>query len=571
MPETRARFNWAGVAGAWDAVRAILNMRMQDLSRSVNLLDNRVRWGSPHDFGAPTNGIADARSALAQADGVGQTQVLGEGTYLVGSNLTLAANWVFLRGAKLKPASGITVTISGALQAGAYQVFDISAGGTVNIGGQDVLPEWYGATGDGSTNDVLALEAALVSATAAGGRRVLLDPFKTYGIAATLDISLVQARIDGRGTGRFFTGPVIKWVGAADASSAVADQQVMVKVLNAAHGAGIGNLILDADSKAGICLQVIDDGAGGSTGTFGPWLPNLGFKDYRKRAAVFGLNTDVEGTPTGSNMQMGTVWCPNWWFAGSADNTAAIGVLVNAQNAEWIHFPGVYFDPSSDDKAHRHHIYALRGGVKIDGGISSRSGAVSGEYAFVFEERFSIDGLNCEDRYVVTTTSADPGGPCSITNLLQRDHTGPDGTPAATDRSILIRGTEHTTVLNGITVQGMVSLGGTDRITVVALGVISQKAADPFEFQGPANHYCIVHDADTGHIRIRGAAARLVLSTTAGVRVAEMGADGIYYPSHSDATRGVSATAGRTIYNTTDGNLNVDTGAGWILPDGTAT
>lgn len=39
----------------------------------------------------------------------------------------------------------------------------------------------------------------------------------------------------------------------------------------------------------------------------------------------------------------------------------------------------------------------------------------------------------------------------------------------------------------------------------------------------------------------------------------------------TDATRGAPGTAGRIIFNSTDGNLNIDNGANWILPDGTVT
>lgn len=41
--------------------------------------------------------------------------------------------------------------------------------------------------------------------------------------------------------------------------------------------------------------------------------------------------------------------------------------------------------------------------------------------------------------------------------------------------------------------------------------------------------------------------------------------------AYSDATRPASGTAGRVIFNTTDGNLNIDNGTNWILPDGTIT
>lgn len=42
-------------------------------------------------------------------------------------------------------------------------------------------------------------------------------------------------------------------------------------------------------------------------------------------------------------------------------------------------------------------------------------------------------------------------------------------------------------------------------------------------------------------------------------------------PSKADATRGAAGTAGRIVFNTDDGNLNIDDGTNWILPDGTTT
>lgn len=41
--------------------------------------------------------------------------------------------------------------------------------------------------------------------------------------------------------------------------------------------------------------------------------------------------------------------------------------------------------------------------------------------------------------------------------------------------------------------------------------------------------------------------------------------------SYTDGTRPVAGTAGRIIFNTTDGQLNIDNGTNWTLPDGTVT
>lgn len=42
-------------------------------------------------------------------------------------------------------------------------------------------------------------------------------------------------------------------------------------------------------------------------------------------------------------------------------------------------------------------------------------------------------------------------------------------------------------------------------------------------------------------------------------------------PTFTDATRPAAGTAGRVIFNTDDGQLNIDDGTNWTLPDGTTT
>jgi len=45
----------------------------------------------------------------------------------------------------------------------------------------------------------------------------------------------------------------------------------------------------------------------------------------------------------------------------------------------------------------------------------------------------------------------------------------------------------------------------------------------------------------------------------------------VRFNAYTDATRGSAGTAGRVIFNSDDGNLNIDDGTNWILPDGTTT
>lgn len=45
----------------------------------------------------------------------------------------------------------------------------------------------------------------------------------------------------------------------------------------------------------------------------------------------------------------------------------------------------------------------------------------------------------------------------------------------------------------------------------------------------------------------------------------------IQFPVFTDATRPSAGTVGRAFFNSDDGQLNIDDGANWTLPDGTIT
>lgn len=134
------------------------------------------------DFGVVGDGTTDDRAAIAAAVTAAASNSLffPAGTYLVNSALTLSAGVVcgFANGAKLKPANGITITIDGYVEAGHWQIFDISAGGSVNLGtsatssvpfdtdfpnlNDEVSVAWFGANGqnDGA-DDTAAFQAAV--------------------------------------------------------------------------------------------------------------------------------------------------------------------------------------------------------------------------------------------------------------------------------------------------------------------------------------------------------------------------------------------------------------------------
>jgi hypothetical protein len=101
------------------------------------------------------------------------------------ANRTLAANktlasgvtLVVMPGAPIQINTGVTLTINGSLEASPYQIFALAGTASVVFGPgavREVYAEWWGAAGDGVTDD----SAALIKAVATGRKVALLG--RTY-------------------------------------------------------------------------------------------------------------------------------------------------------------------------------------------------------------------------------------------------------------------------------------------------------------------------------------------------------------------------------------------------------
>ncbi len=119
--------------------------------------------GSYKTLGDP--GYATLAEALTTIGAQAVSLHLPAGTVNLTSNTTIPANvhLVVQQGALLAIANGITLTINGPLSAGRYAIFSCSGSGT--LAGDPkidhVYPEWFGAQGDGSTNDFAAVDKCL--------------------------------------------------------------------------------------------------------------------------------------------------------------------------------------------------------------------------------------------------------------------------------------------------------------------------------------------------------------------------------------------------------------------------
>ena len=147
-------------------------------------------WVGDPDYGSTLQG------ALTAIGGNQAALRIPAGTWRIGANLTIPANVTLKpeRGAKLTIATGNTLTINGNLEAGLYSIFSCTGTGKVVMGAEIAkVPEWWGATGNGATDDTTALQAW----AACGGNLYL--PKKTYKTTAAITVPQF-AIIDGQGT-----------------------------------------------------------------------------------------------------------------------------------------------------------------------------------------------------------------------------------------------------------------------------------------------------------------------------------------------------------------------------------
>lgn len=128
-----------------------------------------------------------------------------------------------------------------------------SAGSWVRVYAHAARAEWFGAVGDGSTNDATAINAALaLVGHVALGR-------KTYAISATINLSTDSRMLVGEGrTGGVFNGSaqvgsVLKWTGSSGGTMVIAGSATSSVDM---HGGGLCNVQLDANATANICLMV---------------------------------------------------------------------------------------------------------------------------------------------------------------------------------------------------------------------------------------------------------------------------------------------------------------------------
>jgi hypothetical protein len=167
-------------------------------------------------------------SAAIAAIGSANVLLLVDSPITVNNNAATHANTslVVQKPGMLTVAGGKTLTINGGFSAGLYQIFN-GAGAVVFVAGAvaDVLPQWWGAKGDGldasGALNTSAINASLIAAPIGGRVRIVTGNYKlSAGIDYNRQVAVVgdSSGISGYGTLINRIGDFVTWYVHGDVS-----------------------------------------------------------------------------------------------------------------------------------------------------------------------------------------------------------------------------------------------------------------------------------------------------------------------------------------------------------------
>jgi hypothetical protein len=388
----------------------------------------------------------------------------------------------------------------------------------------------FGAVGNGVTDDTAAIQAAFSSVPY--DITVVIPRGFSCAISSTIFMTGVGKRLVGESYDGAFGYAHLRWIGP--------DSGTMLKITNGSHNSSVEQIAFDANALADICLHV--EALQGSS-THNPSVNRCSFKGYATRALVFGENDII----LSKNGQMGDVVATDLQFRGSKPGALAMGVLLNAQNVEWLIGSGWYFDPDLGTD-HSYHIYMRSGGMSLTGLLSTRADT----FAIYSNGQLSIDGWRSEDTFLLQQGSA-VNPPTTLQNVLQREHLN----NLASNNVIQINNIDGPVSIKDSEIVGSISIAPTDKRNVTLDNVrfvpIAMDGGNvgTVVFFGPQNQTGKYQDLETGTLTMRGSSPGFVAKTAAGVSVAELSRRTVFGLANLPTGATPSASGG-TIFATTN-------------------
>lgn len=312
------------------------------------------RLGQVKYVGDPATGYDTFTNAVAtlNADGGSWTLVVPRGTHNVSANFTVNNNihLAIQKGATIVIADNKTLTISGSLDAGLYQIFSCTGTGKVVFGSgavKEIHPEWWGAKGDGTTDDVAAVQAAL---TAAGGKAAVnITAGKTFAVGTPVVVPS-NTVLQGRGT---------------------------IKALTFSGSGGTG--ILSGDTKSGIVVRdiTLDCNPSGQTtqSVMGIYLSGISSCAFRNLTVIGhygGIYCDKSGATLCNNISI-----ENCYIDNTGMTFPGPGIVLKGSNSKIINNYVWMQDLSSNQDSGSGHTGIVCNGLDASTG-AGKNNVISG-------------------------------------------------------------------------------------------------------------------------------------------------------------------------------------------------
>ena len=281
-------------------------------------------------YGAVGNGVADDTTAVNNtitAAGGSGTIVFPPGTYNINSNISFPAGVKvrFDAGGIIRPSGSTTITLSNIEATMGQQIFDPSSGGTINPNGGGtpagkLSVKWWGAKGDGSTDDTNAIQALFTTIGGISNNNALTLHFPAatgfYKITSTLLLSTSRGagiNIEGPGIGLTPSGAWIQWHGAVGG--------IMMECRGLTN-ATISNITFDGNFLATTGLWIHSNQGFGGAGSSGVRIDRCTFTGCCDTVVSgnHGSSLLLIGETSGPEYQTDTLAVRDCFFQGCSDN-----------------------------------------------------------------------------------------------------------------------------------------------------------------------------------------------------------------------------------------------------------